>query len=217
MPFTLELENYQGPFDVLLQLLDRQQLEITDLSLAKITTDYLDYVADLPLELEEMSSFLYVATKLTYNKSQAILDITTENDEVDLTESLQRYAQIKALAENLKTCSASPLYSRPEVKNSQATKLCSQERLLETYALALQVYQSQPKTKTIQSRSEQLTKKREQFMDYLRKLKSFSDQDVILNAQTRAEAALYLLTLLDLLRSGQLAISNQGLSMVGSR
>lgn len=206
MVFSLELENYQGPFDVLLELLNRRQLDITELSLAEITNEYLAYIADLELSLDEMNWFLFVATKLAFDKSQAILSIDSINEDANLAESLQQYAIIKELANQLTIASKAPHYVRPYYKFYGPTEVCSLDDLTNIYNLVQRQFNSLPKSRTISSRSEQLKRVRSQFITHIRKLKSFSNQEVINNATNRTEAALYLLTLLDLLRSGALKI-----------
>lgn len=214
MAFTLELENYQGPFDVLLELLNRQQLDITELSLAKITDDYLNYIAELELELEEMNWFLFVATKLTYDKSQTILQVQQDETEIDLTESLRQYALVKSLATTLAGLAKSPHYSRPNQPISGPIKLCSMVEMHSIYQSTLRHYQNLPQSRVIKSQSKQLEQTRKQFIAHINRLKNFSDQEIITNAKTRGEAALYLLALLDMLRIGQLSVVGNDLKVV---
>ena len=54
MTFVVELDNYQGPFDVLLDLLRRRRLEITEVAISSITNDYLDYINNSNLNLDEI-------------------------------------------------------------------------------------------------------------------------------------------------------------------
>ncbi len=206
MPLFIELENYQGPFDVLLELLNRRQLDIAEVSLAKITDDYLHYIADLELSLEEMNWFLFVATKLTFDKSQAILAIEAIEEEIDLTESLRQYAIVKDLATQLTLASRSPHYVRPGFKFSGPTQLCRSDELVSIFNFVQRQYNNAPKSHTINSRSDQLKKIRTDFIAHIRKLKSFSNGEIIDSAKTRTEAALYLLTLLDMLRTGDITI-----------
>lgn len=208
MTFTLELENFQGPFDVLLELLNKQQLEITELSLAKVTDGFLDYLSELELDLDEMNWFLFVATKLTLDKSQKILLVETTEADIDITESLRQYSAVKHLADLLAKSSKSPQYSRVEGYRKQATQLCNQEDFMALYQATLTQYKKLPKSKIINSRSKHILQVRRQFINHLRKLKSFSEMEV-LNAKTRNEAALYLLTLLDMLRTGEIRLFSE--------
>lgn len=211
MAFTLELENYQGPFDVLLELLNQQQLEITELSLAKITDDYLNYISELELKLEEMNWFLFVATKLTYDKSQTILQVQLDEEDIDLTESLRQYALVKKLTATLSRSAKNPHHPRPNQKTTGPVKLCTNEEMLSIYQKALKQYQNIPKSRIIKDQSKQLEQTRKQFVAHINRLKNFSEDEIISNAKTRTEAALYLLALLEMLREGQLLISGRNL------
>ena len=55
MTFVIELDNYQVPFDVLLDLLKKRRLDITELSLGSITNDYLEYISKIEMNLEDLS------------------------------------------------------------------------------------------------------------------------------------------------------------------
>ena len=72
--YRIETEVYQGPLDLLLELIDRAELDITHLALAQVTDQYLDYMHRLNLENPaEVSAFLVIAAKLLLIKSSALL------------------------------------------------------------------------------------------------------------------------------------------------
>lgn len=76
--FQVVLDNYAGPFDVLLSMISEQKLDVTTIALARITTDFIEYVAKLEAEdnpdnLDEISAFLDVASILIAAKSAALL------------------------------------------------------------------------------------------------------------------------------------------------
>ncbi len=65
---------YEGPLDLLLQLIERAELDITKIALVEVTRPFLDYVRRLPdQQAEEVSSFLVVAARLMQIKSEALL------------------------------------------------------------------------------------------------------------------------------------------------
>lgn len=65
---------YEGPLDLLLQLIERAELDITRLALAQVTDQFLAYLRELEEKtVEEVSSFLVVATRLMQIKSEALL------------------------------------------------------------------------------------------------------------------------------------------------
>lgn len=85
---------FNGPLDLLLQLIEREELDITTLSLAKITEDYIRELQALDeLPLEELSEFLVVAAKLLLIKSRVMIPGEAIEDEVasDLERQLRMY------------------------------------------------------------------------------------------------------------------------------
>jgi len=105
--YLIDTEVYQGPLDLLLELIEKAELDITRLALAEVTDQYLDYMHRLQLENpSEVSAFLVIASRLLQIKSQALLprqtDIQGLEEEEDLGEALARqlilYKRFKEIA-----------------------------------------------------------------------------------------------------------------------
>ena len=64
--FTVRLDNFEGPFDLLLQLIGRHQLDVTELALHRVTDDFIAHLTALgdDADLDETSEFLVVAATL---------------------------------------------------------------------------------------------------------------------------------------------------------
>ena len=99
---------YQGPLDLLLQLIERAELDITRLSLAHVTDQYLEYLQNLAEHsAEEISAFLVIASKLIQIKSEMLLPRPPSRDagEEDPAEALARqlllYRRYKLVAKTL--------------------------------------------------------------------------------------------------------------------
>jgi len=72
--YIVSTEVYEGPLDLLLHLIERAELDITRLSLARVTDQYLEYLRALQeRKAEEVSAFLVIAAKLLQIKSEALL------------------------------------------------------------------------------------------------------------------------------------------------
>lgn len=72
--YRIDTDLYQGPLDLLLELIEKAELDITKLALAKVTDQYLVYLRKLETENpSEVSSFLVIASRLLQIKSQALL------------------------------------------------------------------------------------------------------------------------------------------------
>ncbi|HSX47884.1 MAG TPA: ScpA family protein [Candidatus Nanoarchaeia archaeon] len=106
MAYQVALINFEGPLDLLLQLIEKAEVEITNISLAELTNQYLKYIGQLEgLDPEELNGFLSVAAKLAYIKSLALLpQLSPEDAEemADLGRQLGEYAKFQKAAEQLK-------------------------------------------------------------------------------------------------------------------
>jgi segregation and condensation protein A len=72
--YSIATPVYEGPLDLLLQLIERSELDITKLSLAQVTDQYLDHIRHLVvLAADEVSAFLVIAARLIQIKSEALL------------------------------------------------------------------------------------------------------------------------------------------------
>lgn len=83
--FTVDLGVYQGPFDALLALLADRKLELSQISLAEITDDFLHYVSGLDMvkDADRISSFIDVASILIEAKSASLLPRSQGDDQLD--------------------------------------------------------------------------------------------------------------------------------------
>lgn len=92
-----KLEKFQGPLGLLLQIIEKEELDITEVSLAKIADQYLEYIRNLSeIDAEEMADFLVVAAKLLLIKSRALLPyLSPEEDEEieELEQQLKMYQE----------------------------------------------------------------------------------------------------------------------------
>ena len=73
-PYKIHLDTYDGPLDLLLDLIKKQEIDIHNIPIAKITGQYLDYVHKLEqLDMEISADFIYMAATLIYIKSKMLL------------------------------------------------------------------------------------------------------------------------------------------------
>ena len=73
--FHVNLEEYQGPFDVLLSLVSQRQLELTQISLSAVTEEFVAYIKQLDMRdnADQVSSFIDVASILIEAKSAQLI------------------------------------------------------------------------------------------------------------------------------------------------
>ena len=67
----IQLEQFEGPLDLLLKLIEKNKLQVTEISLAEITDQYLSYIEEGEnIASTEVADFLLIASKLIYLKSR---------------------------------------------------------------------------------------------------------------------------------------------------
>ncbi|MFC1517093.1 segregation and condensation protein A [Candidatus Margulisiibacteriota bacterium] len=138
--FKVDLENFQGPFDLLLHLIEEQKVEIYEVSIAKITSAYLEYLSKIKkLDLEIAGEFLIMAAALVEMKSRMLLPADEVSDEellkeleaerVSLLERLVKYKMFKNLAKDLvdKEKEFGKVYSREKI-NEQIITVANEDR-----------------------------------------------------------------------------------------
>jgi segregation and condensation protein A len=84
--FTVRLSNFEGPFDLLLQLIGKHELDVTEMALHKVTDDFIAHLAALgdDADLDETTEFLVVAATLLDLKAARLLPAAEVEDEEDL-------------------------------------------------------------------------------------------------------------------------------------
>ncbi len=85
-PFSVHLRNFDGPFDLLLQLIARHKLDITEISLSRVTDDFLAHIkaAGADWDLDQTSQFVVVAATLLDLKAARLLPSGEVDDPEDL-------------------------------------------------------------------------------------------------------------------------------------
>lgn len=109
MSYNIHIEQFDGPFDLLLFFIERDEVDIYDIPISKITNDFLDYIHQLEqLDMEVASEFIFVAATLMKIKSKMMLPRPTldeEGNEVDpreeLVQHLLEYKRYKEVVKEL--------------------------------------------------------------------------------------------------------------------
>ena len=106
----VNLPAYEGPLDLLLKLIAKNEIDIYDIPISTLTAQYLEEIAVLPPDMEQLSEFLVMAATLLEIKSRMLLPrpkIEAEEAPGDpreaLVQQLLAYAQAQALAKELDT------------------------------------------------------------------------------------------------------------------
>lgn len=108
--FKIHLEEFEGPFDLLFKLIEKNKINIYDIPISKLTDQYLQQIKTIKnIDMEEMSSFILLAATLLEIKSKTLLPKKQDNScekDIDprdeLVQKLIEYKKFKQLAEQLK-------------------------------------------------------------------------------------------------------------------
>lgn len=109
MDIQFKLQQFEGPLDLLLHLIDKNKIDIYDIPIVDITAQYMDYInAYREANLDIMSEFLVMAATLLKIKSKMLLpkEVTAEDEQIDpraeLVEQLLEYKMYKYMSLKLK-------------------------------------------------------------------------------------------------------------------
>jgi segregation and condensation protein A len=109
-PYKINIPLYEGPLDLLLDLIKKQEMNIHDIQIAKITSQYLDYLHKLEeLNVDVSADFIYMAATLIYIKSKmllppdplASLEEQSADPRADLVQRLVEHEKFKNAAQLL--------------------------------------------------------------------------------------------------------------------
>ena len=105
--YNVKLPKFEGPLDLLLELIEERRLDIAEVSIAKVAVDYLEYVrSEKNISLEHLAEFVSIASKIILIKSRNILptlEVTPEEEKEikDLEEQLKEYKKYKEVSVKL--------------------------------------------------------------------------------------------------------------------
>lgn len=109
--YTIKTDRFEGPFDLLLFFIERDELDINDIPIAKITDDFLHYIKDLErLNIDVASEFMLVAATLMRIKAKMLIprkEVDEQGNEIDpreeLAQKLMEYKRFKEVVEQFES------------------------------------------------------------------------------------------------------------------
>lgn len=127
-PLNFHLEHYEGPLDLLLDLIRKQQINIHDIPIAQITSQYMEYMQKaMDLDMELSAEFVYMAATLIHIKSKTLLPKDPELEKIspeedprkELVDRLLEHERFKSAAEMLhqKRLIEEAVWSNPQIQN----------------------------------------------------------------------------------------------------
>ena len=216
---TVELEVFQGPLDLLLYLIHKNEINIYDIPIATITQQYLDHLELMQeLNLNVAGEFILMAVQLIEMKIRMILPkppsqegLEDEDFRRPLVEQLLEYQQYKMAAHHLKEREgdSEQFWRRPETFDPEENR----EELVEAnlydlvHAFALLIKRTQKK-EALEIRADQFSVKQkiQELTEYLEKRQSFSLMEYAKQLETRVEMIVLFLAILEMIRLSMLRI-----------
>lgn len=226
--YEVDLDVFSGPLDLLLHLIEQQQLDITTVSLARVTDQYLAYLRIVEERSpDELADFVSIAARLLLIKSRALLpspqaldDESEEDVGEDLVRQLREYRRFKQIAESLGERDQQGLHTYlrtlPTSKIVQlAPRLDLEGTSLDNLIAALRDMLADevvngdeldvvPYRVTISQRIEHIR-------GFLRGGRTATFADLVAGSHSRLEVIVTLLALLEMIRSGRATAWQQGL------
>ncbi|MBI4426663.1 MAG: segregation/condensation protein A [Candidatus Kerfeldbacteria bacterium] len=206
----VKTRQFEGPLDLLLQLIEQHQLDISTVALADVTDQYLGQLPRVErLHPDELADFLVVAAKLLYIKSKILLpqlDLPAEEG-MSLEDQLRLYQTFVGVAENLKrlfrrrhvmygrehTATIEPAFAPPprlNVDDLQRTFTTVLQRLAPLFVIPA----------TTISRTISLQDKIESIRQLVSQRNAVSFRELLASARTRMEVIVTFLALLELVK-----------------
>ena len=219
--YKVKLEVFEGPLDLLLYLIKKDEVDIYDISLERITSQYLEFMeAFKALDLELAGEFVVMAANLIYLKSRALLPAHVQPPEEEAEEDDPRWDLIRQLVEYKKFKDAAAHLSQREFEQSNLfarmaeTPDTAPERPLGDVSVFDLINAFNNVLKRLASKSEDLREIFEENytvsdkIDFIMKMTSsgvpLKFSELFANAASRTEIVVTFLALLELIRLKQL-------------
>ena len=219
--FHIKTESYEGPFELILDLIERRQLSINELSLAQVTDDYIQHVRGHgTFPMEDAAQFIGIAATLLLIKSKSLipdLELTGEEEEDmdDLKRRLAEYERVREMMRELsrifgKNVMVSAGERAPEVAFAPARDL-TLAKLENALADALAALEKEEKLPEARVRPLVTI---EEMMDTLltrvQKAMTISFREFSGTAKEKVEVIVSFLALLELVKEGAVEALQQG-------
>jgi len=202
--YQVSIQNFSGPLDLLLQLVEKKNLAITELSLAQVTQEYVVFLNEQEkINSEDLADFLVIASTLLLIKSRSLLPSLVlapeeEAEIIDLETRLKIYKLYKEAGGKLKEIFKKEIYvfDRPSWKNIEAKfsppPHCSLESLNATFLKILkeiQIEETKPLTEKKIQRMISLEERIKELIQKITQGKIFRLQDLAEGKQNKIDGS----------------------------
>jgi segregation and condensation protein A len=228
--FEIKLPQFEGPFDLLLFFIERDELDIYDIPIAKITKEFLEYIEQMTsLNIELASEFILVAARLMQIKARMLLprpEIDEQGNEVDprkdLVQKLLEYKRFKEASAEMEVMleERNKQFVRGYIKQDliAVRESATQEdelqtldlyKLLTVYQRVLNRYQHQPEEvrHTVIQYPYTIEEQKKHLADLLLTNERIDFESVMLTSNDRVQLVYSFLAILEMLQQQMIKIS----------
>ena len=209
---------FEGPLDLLLHLIEREELEITSVSLVQVTDQYIAALrAQEQIDMRALADFVAVGAKLLFLKSRALLprspeqlaedEMIAEEIATDLTAQLEEYRAYKNAASYLRVLEESGHRSFPRIAPPPSDwaptglEQVTMKKLLAALAKALERLPPAPEPERLRRQVLNITERREALLARVKHSGRIAFTRLIAECESRFEAIINFLAILELLKT----------------
>lgn len=228
--FTIKLPAFEGPFDLLLFFIERDELDIYNIPIARITDDFLGYMHQMEeLSMDIASEFIVVAATLMRIKAKMLLprkQVDEEGNEIDprreLVDRLLEYKRYKSVLEDLRRLEEVRAFMNPRGYASAELRQLSQQALAEAELESISLYkllrvferlvakfdeaQKTKRVHTVYNFTYTIQEQREYLVGKLKKGEKRDFEEIFLALDNRIHAVVTFLALLELLNAQEVVL-----------
>ncbi len=220
MPTEIKLEKFEGPLDLLLQLIEQEKMVITEVSLSQVTEQFLNYLDKFGDDRSEnLADFLVIATRLVYLKSKQLLPYLQPEEEEgpSLADQLKLYKQYLEASQKIHSLWTAErvAYGRiePPVK-AVGFVLPLNARTDDLRSAFLQLIKRlepiSPLPEVKMDRTISIKQKIDSIRKILRQYRQLNFEQLLENATSRTEVIVSFLALLELVKDQSVQIKQAG-------
>lgn len=223
---TVKLEKFEGPLALMLKLIEKEEMDITQISLAKIANEYVSFIRKSEtIQPENMADFLVIAAKLLLIKSKALLPYLYPEEEEemeDLEQRLRMYKEFLLATEKIEERLGKKKFMFPREFNRKAvmahTTSFSPPKKLEmndmTIVFTNLLLRFRPPEKLKEKKLEKKVSIEDKILtiqDMIKKRIKFSFNRVVDSTKNKTEIIVSFLAALELMRQRELRMDQQSL------
>ena len=206
----VKIEVYEGPLDLLLHLVKKNQVDIYDIPIALITEQYLEYLRFMKsLNIDLASEYLLMAATLVHIKSRMLLASPEDEEEdprAEITQALLDYIKVKDMAQMLESQEIlhRDVFVRHDIEEIVGEENFVFPTLFDLLDALKNVLETSKLTETVTSTAEsiKLEEKMAEIYSLLQKEKEILFEKFFLTARTKAEVVVTFVAILHLAKEG---------------